>query len=87
MSDGFTLSAYFKAETDPRRIAKSLRLGAVRFRQVLDPREAQIPSFVQSRRLRVVPQRVHRRPNEDLDVDAHRLAPSAHVARFIAAAE
>jgi hypothetical protein len=87
LSYGFTLAAYFKTETDPRRISKSLRLGVMRFRQVIDPREAKIPSFVQCRRLRVSPKRVHRRPNKNLYVDAHRLVLSALVARFIATAE
>jgi hypothetical protein len=87
LSYGFTLSAYFKAETDTRRISKSLRLGVMRPRQVIDPREAKIPSFVQSRRLRVSPKRVDRRPNENLDVNAHARTPFERVARFIAAAE
>ena len=75
------------AETNPPAISKSLRVGLVRFRQVFDSRETQIPSLVQIRCLRMSPQRIHRRPNENLDVYAHRRSRSARIARVIAAAE
>src|SRR5688500_16240890 len=56
----------------------------MRLRQVVDRREAKIPALVERWLLRVFPERVHRRPNEKLDVDTHG-RPS--VARVIAAAE
>jgi hypothetical protein len=45
------------------------------------------PLLVERWRLRVVPERVHRRANKNLDVDAQCRTPSASIARFIAAAE
>lgn len=40
--------------------------------QVTDPRETKIPTLVQLGRLRVRPQRVHRRANQNLDINAAR---------------
>src|SRR5581483_494124 len=72
------------SEPDPRRIATALRRAVVGARNAVDLREPQIPPLVQLRRLGVRPARVHRRADQDLDVDAH---DRAAIARRIAAAE
>src|SRR5207249_858164 len=87
LSGCFTFAAQFKTETDSRRVSKSLRLGRVRYWQVIYLREAKIPLLVQCRRLRVSPERVHRRANENFDVDAHGRTPLASGARCIASIE
>ena len=85
LADALAFASDLEAKPDARRVAEPLRLGVAGPWKIVNLRKAEVPALMELWRLRVCPESLHRRADENLDVNAHlaRMSYAASVVWFL----